>query len=119
MTEQPRPPRKRPGTDFSRLRSVQESAPAPTVHESQPDLEGKRALFSAPLSPSEEQRPAAPGAVVVHCGSCGTSSVLTPAQALALAVPSIHLPYLKRGHGSWMRCPACRRRTWVSVQIQL
>lgn len=119
MTDDSRPARKRPGTDFSRLPSVQESDPVPTLHETQLDLEGKRALFSAPQSTPQEQRAAAPGAVVVSCGGCGQSSVLTPAQALALAVPSLHLPYLKRGHGSWMRCPACRRRTWVSVQIQL
>lgn len=119
MTDDARSPRKRPGTDFSRLPSVQESDPVPTLHDAPPDLEGKRALFSAPAATPEEQRQAAPGAVVVHCGGCGQTSVLTPAQALALAVPSIHLPYLKRGHGSWMRCPSCRRRTWVSVQIQL
>ena len=59
------------------------------------------------------------GAVVVTCGDCGEQTALSPAAALRLAVPSLHLPYLRSGHGSWMRCPACRKRTWVSVQIQL
>jgi hypothetical protein len=118
MTDENAPRRPRPGNDFSRLRQVKETDPLPTVNEAPYDRDGKRALFSAPVSLPREQRPA-PGAVVVDCGSCGESSVLTPAAALALAVPSVHLPFLKRDHGSWMRCPACRRRTWVSVQIQL
>lgn len=119
MTEDKRPARRRPGNDFSRLPSVQEQDPSPVLQDSPTDSEGRRALFSAPPPAPHADRPAAPGAVVVDCGGCGESSVLTPAQALALAVPSIHLPYLRRGHGSWMRCPSCRRRTWVSIQIQL
>jgi hypothetical protein len=114
-----KPPRPRPGNDFSRLRAVRETEPVPSVNEAPHDLDGKRALFSAPASLPQEERPAAPGAVVVDCGSCGERTVLTAAAAIALAVPSVHLPFLKRDHGSWMRCPACRRRTWVSVQIQL
>ena len=119
MTDDHAPRRPRPGNDFSRLRTVKETDSAPTVNEAPHDLDGKRALFSAPVSAAPTERPAAPGAVLVDCGSCGERSVLTPPGALALAVPSVHLPFLKRDHGSWMRCPACRRRTWVSVQIQL
>lgn len=117
MSEGQRPPRRRPGNDFSRLPVVPDQDPA--LPDSPTDTEGRRALFSAPPTSGPDDRPAAPGAVVVDCGSCGERSILTPRQALAQAVPSVHLPYVRRGHGSWMRCPACRRRTWVSVQIQL
>ena len=119
MSDDRRRPSRRAGTDFSRLPSVHEEAPTPTLSENPPDLEGKRALFSAPTDAPTVQRSAAPGAVIVDCGDCGERSVLTPAQALLFAVPSVHLPYVRKDHGSWMRCPACRRRTWVSVQIQL
>lgn len=110
--------RGRPGTDFSRLPAVHDDEPLPSAGD-QSDPQGKRALYSAPQATPAEQRSAAPGAVIVDCGACEVRSVLTPAQALTHAVPSVHLPFVRRDHGSWMRCPACRRRTWVSVTIQL
>jgi ribosomal protein S27E len=79
----------------------------------QPDQEGRRALFS------DSAPPASLGAVTVSCSSCGTHTVVSARQALVLALPSLHLPYLRRGHGSWMRCPACGRRTWVSLRLSL
>lgn len=104
------------GTDFSRIHPVQ--TPTTRREQSAPqDHEGRRALFSAgDVLPDEASTT---GSVVVGCGGCGEETVVSPGAALRLAVPSLHLPYLKRGHGSWMRCPACRRHTWVSVQIHL
>ena len=81
--------------------------------------EGKRALFSPPASATPEQPAAAFGAVVIDCGRCGESTVLSPGAALHHVVPSLHLPFIKPKRGSWMQCPACRHRTWVSVQIRL
>lgn len=102
------------GSDFSRIRPA---GSAPTGAESAPpDHEGRRALFSAGERPEES---GTVGSVVVSCGACDAETVLSPTAALRLAVPSLHLPYLRRGHGSWMRCPACRQHTWVSVQIRL
>jgi hypothetical protein len=75
------------------------------------DAEGKRALFSS-SSPAPAR-----GAVTVECSSCGAESVLSAAQWLRAAVPSLHLPLLKRRYPSWMRCPACRRRTWVKPHL--
>lgn len=105
------------GGDFSRIRPARKAStdPEPVAPH---DHEGRRALFSG----GEDDRPeesGSVGSVVVGCGACGAETVLTPTAALRLVVPSLHLPYLKRGHGSWMRCPACRRHTWVSVQIRL
>ncbi len=74
---------------------------------------GRRALYSV-----AEQAPAL-GAVTIDCSSCGQSSVVTPRALVALALPSVHLPLVRRGHSSWMRCPACRRRTWVRVGLRL
>lgn len=103
------------GTDFSRIHPTQ--APSKGPEQSAPhDHEGRRALFSAGDALPDE---AVNGWVTISCGHCNEESVLTPTQALRLAVPSLHLPFLKRGHGSWMRCPVCRRHTWVSVQIHL
>jgi hypothetical protein len=36
-----------------------------------------------------------------------------------MALPSVHLPLVRRGHPSWMRCPACARRTWVRLGLRL
>ena len=103
------------GTDFSRIHPAQAQSKRPEVSAPH-DHEGRRALFSAGDALPEE---ASNGMVTISCGHCGEDSELSPTEALRLAVPSLHLPFLKRGHGSWMRCPACRRHTWVSVQIHL
>jgi hypothetical protein len=112
--------RRRPGTDFSRLPRVADPDVPSTSSTSVPDLQGRRALFS-PTAPEAAGEPPAGvrGAVVVDCGSCGERTVLSPTAVVGHAVPSVHLPYLKPGHGSWMRCPACRQRTWVGLHLQL
>jgi hypothetical protein len=77
------------------------------------DPQGHQALYSTLV-----EQPA-PGAVTVECSSCGASTNVTPRRLLKLAFPSMHLPVLRRGHSSWMRCPACHRRTWVRLVITL
>jgi hypothetical protein len=79
------------------------------------DAEGKRALYS-PSTPEP-----APGGIRLSCSVCGERSVLTVGRALRAAVPSLHLPILRRfgaHHTSWMRCPACGRRTWVRLELR-
>ncbi|HVQ89104.1 MAG TPA: hypothetical protein VMT88_13090 [Actinomycetes bacterium] len=107
------------GTDFSRIRPSPTVDSRPTIDEVQPDQEGKRALFSSSAPQTPQDSPASFGAVIVSCGRCEARTVLTPAQALHYVVPSFHLPFIKPKHGSWMRCPSCDHRTWVSVEIQL
>ena len=114
-----RPRQPKPGSDFSRIPPAATADDRPTLHDVQTDQEGKRALFSATPSQVPVDSQASFGAVVVSCGRCDERTVLTPSQALHLAVPSFHLPFIKKGHGSWMRCPSCHHRTWVSVEIQL
>ncbi len=77
------------------------------------DADGKRALFS------QTSTPPAFGAVAVECSSCGKESVLTPTQLLRASFPSVHLPLLKKGASSWLKCPACGRRTWVKLHVRL
>jgi hypothetical protein len=103
--------------EFDRLRPRDAAAPAPSRgpgHGLGPDREGKRALFSADVPPSAPQF----GAVSVTCSGCQATTVLTPGQALVSALRSVHLPLVRRGHPSWMRCPACGRRTWVRVGLR-
>ena len=102
------------GTDFSRIKKT-ENASEPSATGPR-DHEGRRALFTAESMAPEV---ASTGAVVIDCGACGEESVLSASAALRHALPSLHLPFLKRDHGSWMRCPACHKHTWVSVQIRL
>ena len=93
---------------FDRLRPRRDGPSAAPA-----DPLGRRALYSV-----AEQAPAL-GAVTIDCSSCRQVSVVTPRALVALAVPSLHLPVVRRGHPSWMRCPACRRRTWVQVGLRL
>jgi len=74
---------------------------------------GRRSLYSV------AQQPPALGAVTVDCSSCEQTSVVTPRGLVGLALPSLHLPLLRRGHPSWMRCPSCGRRTWVRLGLRL
>jgi hypothetical protein len=101
----------RPGAGFDRLRTRRPDAhvPAPRLT----DPQGRRSLYSV-----ADQAPAL-GAVLVDCSACRRVSTVTPRRLMGLAAVSLHLPLLKRGHSSWMRCPACQRRTWVRLTIRL
>ena len=107
--------RSKKANDFSRIKKVESAEDHSTGGPR--DHEGRRALFTAESMAPEVA--AHTGSVVIACGSCGEESVLSPMAALRHAVPSLHLPFIKRDHGSWMRCPACQKHTWVSVQIRL
>lgn len=101
-------------TTFDRVRP---RSPEPVeVPDATPvDADGKRALFSA--APVSEPSSAAFGAVTVACSSCGTESVLTMRQLLRASIPSLHLPFVKKDHPSYVRCPACQRHAWVSIRL--
>ncbi len=108
----------RPDAGFDRLRRrapVTDDEPV-VVTDAVRDHEGKRALFSA-----ADLVAAAPafGSLTIDCSACHERTVVSAQQALRLSVPSLHLPLLRRAPWSWMRCPACRRRTWVEVHVQL
>ena len=105
--------RKDPGFDRLRRRTPDPVDDIPVATAAVPDTDGKRALFSA-----AEQKPSF-GSVSLTCSSCGERSVVSARQAVKLAVPSVHLPFVRSAPWSWMRCPACGRRTWMDVAIQL
>jgi uncharacterized protein with PIN domain len=71
---------------------------------------GRMALFSDPepdLPPEEH--------LFVECSSCLKETAVSPLDLVKSAFPlSIHLPLVRKYH-SFMRCPACGRRTWVRV----
>jgi hypothetical protein len=98
---------------FDRLRRRAPGPGAGPVLSGPADPMGRRALYSV------AEQPAALGAVTVACSACGETAVVTPRALVALAIPSLHLPLLRRGHSSWMRCPSCRRRTWVRLGLSL
>lgn len=102
------------GEGFDRLRRRSLQAPArEAASEGLRDPQGRRALFAV------AEQPPCLGAVTLDCSGCGLTSVLSARQILILAVPSIHLLLVKRRYPSWMRCPSCRRRTWVRLGIRL
>jgi uncharacterized protein with PIN domain len=73
---------------------------------------GKMALFSS-------ERPGrAFGALSVECSSCARETPVSPVEAARAAFPlSLHVPF--RRYHSFMRCPACGRRTWVRLRWTL
>jgi hypothetical protein len=77
------------------------------------DGEGRRALFTA-----GESVPAL-GAVSIECSGCGRRSVLGLSGALRAMLPSLYLPLPRRRYDWWLRCPACKRRTWTDVSLRL
>ena len=76
-----------------------------------PDREGKRALFSAAPEPPTF------GSVAITCTKCECRSVVSWSGALKLAFPSI--PAVAPGSGvrMWLKCPACRQRSWVGLSL--
>jgi hypothetical protein len=100
------------GFDRLRRRSPDAMPVDPALGEGLRDPQGRRTLFSV-----AEQAPS--WGVTLGCSRCHRTSVVTPRQVLPLAVPSVHLPLIKRGHPSWMRCPACGRRAWVRLGLNL
>ncbi len=109
-------------SDFDRLRPRSGSAPKAAANGSapapgpRPDREGKRALFSVDTPPPTP--PVARGALQLTCSGCGSISALSPRQVITAAIPSVHLPILRRKYPSWMRCPACQRHQWVRVDLR-
>jgi hypothetical protein len=111
--------------------------PRTTGHElltgAQHDVEGKRALFSSSEAPVKESRVSPTGSgVSIDCSRCARHTLLSPTAALRAAFPALHLSVgvrrgdrettvglLRRRHGSWLRCPACGRGSWVRVTVSL
>ena len=102
-------------SSFDRLKPRTPAATGQADLDQQHDTAGKRALFSA----AGADQSAAAGSVVIECSRCAERSVLTPVQALRAAFPSVHLPLIKSDYPSWMRCPACGKRTWVRAIVTL
>ena len=106
----------REGFDRLRRRSAEPASTEPVFGRGSAlpqDPQGRRSLFSV-----AQQAPAL-GAVTVDCSGCGQTSVVTPRQVARMGLPSLHLPLVKRDHPSWMRCPACGKRTWVRLGLRL
>ncbi|MGH8968618.1 MAG: hypothetical protein ACRDV1_01575 [Actinomycetes bacterium] len=101
------------GFDRLRRRTPDASASETAFGDGPLDPQGRRSLFSVAAQPPSM------GAVTVDCSRCGRTSVTTPREVLPMALPSLHLPLVKRGHPSWMRCPSCGRRSWVRLGLKL
>ena len=100
------------GFDRIRPRAVAPE-PEPVVSEMPTDHAGRQALWSDVVEPPSF------GSVTIACSTCAQTSVVGSGAAARAAVPSLHLPFIRREHWSWMRCPACSRRTWVRLGVRL
>jgi hypothetical protein len=75
------------------------------------DIDGKRVLYSGVFDDT-----VSPG-LLVECSRCGRESSLSVRKMLSVLAPSVHLPLLRRGYPSLVRCPACRRPSWVRFRL--
>lgn len=101
----------RVGFDRLRRRTAEVARTAPVGGS---DADGRRALFSS------GQPPTVPvAALEVTCSRCGGTTAVGGWRALWVLAPSLHLPWLRRGHPSLLRCPACRRPSWVRLRLRL
>ncbi|HET7529649.1 MAG TPA: hypothetical protein VFJ98_01690 [Mycobacteriales bacterium] len=118
----------RPATGgFDRIRPRTPAAdPASTAAR---DSQGRRALFSA--TEGRRDLPGA-GSVTVDCERCGARTVLSPVAAMRAAFPSLLLSVavghgerestvgvVRRHYGAFLRCPACRRASWVRLSVRV
>ena len=70
---------------------------------------GKHALYTKPERKSMT--------CTVECSSCREETRVSYVELAALMFPvHFHVP-LFRYHHSWLRCPACGRRTWVRLHF--
>lgn len=79
------------------------------------DPMGRMALYS-----SVEPEPEAPAdrLFLIECSTCLKESTISAFDLAKAMLPfSVHLPFVKRFH-SYMRCPACGRRTWMRVSLR-
>jgi hypothetical protein len=77
------------------------------------DPMGRMALFSE-VEPQEPD----PQLLWIECSSCLKETHVSPLDLVKATLPfSVHFPVVKRFH-SYMRCPACGKRTWVRVILR-
>jgi hypothetical protein len=58
-----------------------------------------------------------PRTLTIECSSCREETRVSYLELAALMFPvHFHVPLVKYHH-SWMRCPACGRRTWVRLHL--
>jgi hypothetical protein len=94
---------------------------------------GKAALFSgdasvSPISPDADgpgrgathlfsQPGPRSGTLLVDCSACGRRTRVTYAEFALMHLPMwLWVPLLTRSHRHWLRCPACRRFTWLRAR---
>lgn len=58
-----------------------------------------------------------PHTCTIECSSCREETRVNYIELAALLFPvHFHLPFV-RYHQSWLRCPACGKRTWVRLHF--
>ncbi len=72
------------------------------------DAQGKAALFSG----SEPPR----GPVTIECSTCDASTQVGITELARNALP-LNFTIPLRYYHTWMRCPACKNRTWVHLKL--
>ena len=71
-------------------------------------------MFSEPEPEPDLPEPG----LVMECSACLAETSVSPFGLVRAALPlSIHLPLLRR-YSSYMRCPACGRRTWIRIKFR-
>jgi hypothetical protein len=105
-----------PGSPHRRRGKPRSSRPRPPVDGTVPETDPRGALSLAG-GPDDLERPAGSGmfgSLILHCSSCRVRSQVDLVEFVVLHLP-LWLWRPGRGYTTFMTCPACRRRTWMSA----
>lgn len=104
----------KPVPGFDRIRPA-DSAPrsaAPRASDRDTDVQGKRALFSGAAQPPSV------GSVAIRCGGCSVRSVVSYVRLAKLWATGIYVPLPGSNQRAWLKCPACHKHEWVTINIK-
>ncbi|MEI8080240.1 MAG: hypothetical protein WCI74_00135 [Actinomycetes bacterium] len=104
----------KPVAGFDRIRpaAAQRPTDTPVVQAREDDLQGKRALFSG------ADQPPSVGSVAIQCGGCSNRSVVSFVRLAKLWATGIYVPVPGANQRAWLKCPACRKHEWVTINLK-
>jgi hypothetical protein len=98
-------------SDPTGKRALFEAAGRPITMSGVNGTSGKAALFSNPHSSTPT-----PGTVLVECSAClARTRISLTDLARRMLTGSAWMPLLRPAYPHWLRCPACRRRSWCRI----
>lgn len=100
-----------PGFDRIKPARTTSTASDPVIDVREADVQGKRALFSGAAQPPSV------GSVAIECGGCANRSVVSYVRLAKLWATGIYVPMPGVNQRAWLKCPACKKHEWVTINL--